>query len=157
MPLCCDPCALAPCNKSCSRQNRQRHLSNGMSFSCCLVSSMLLWWNQQRILFFPWKTQVEKRSQRELMAAHYRSVGHCQSVDALMPISSDFCWATRNWFACHHIRLFCRWPRNVPAALVRAWLLRGIPWIARKLSLFDLQVKSIVYIEMMPCWGHNIR
>lgn len=84
------------------------------------------------------------RSQPELMAAaHYRTVSHCQSVDALMPISSNFCWATQNWFACHRIRLFCRWPRNVPAALVRAWLLRGIPWIGRKLSLFDLQVQSI--------------
>ena len=63
MPLCCDPCALAPCNKSCSRQNRQRHLSDGMSFSCCLVSSMLLWWNQQWFLLFSmkknksWKTE----------------------------------------------------------------------------------------------------
>ena len=92
------------------------------------------------------------RSQRQLMAAaHYRTVGHCQSVDALMPISSDFCWATQNWFACHRIRLSCRWPRNVPAALVRAWLLRGIPWIARKLSLFDLQVKSIVQCILKWC------
>ena len=97
MALCCGPCALAPCNNRCSRQNRQRHLSAWWD-SCCLVSSMLLLWNQQWFLLLSmkknknWKNGVcpilvwctkNTRSQRQLIAAaHDRTVGGCQSVDA---------------------------------------------------------------------------